>query len=86
MSQEMLVIIFGIQLGKTCILRYPINVNRVNNEKWLFILYSVDVDSSEHFLHGGELPKLLVQSSGHALHVFVNGEHSGMLMGYCFST
>jgi len=44
----------------------------------LFTFYSVDVDSSESFLNGGGRPKLLVQSSGHALHVFVNGEYSGM--------
>lgn len=39
--------------------------------------YSVDVGSSESFLHGGELPTLIVQSTGHALHIFINGQLSG---------
>lgn len=39
--------------------------------------YSVDISSSEPFLHGGELPTLLVQSTGHAVHVFINGQLSG---------
>lgn len=43
----------------------------------LLLFCSVDIGSSESFLTGGELPKLLVQSMGHALHVFINGEHSG---------
>lgn len=38
---------------------------------------SVDIGSSESFLHNGELPTLVVQSTGHALHVFVNGQLSG---------
>lgn len=43
----------------------------------LLCVCSVDIGSSESFLHGGELPTLIVQSSGHALHVFVNGQLSG---------
>lgn len=39
---------------------------------------SVDIEPSESFVHGGELPTLIVQSSGHALHVFVNGQLSGI--------
>ena len=39
--------------------------------------YSIDVDSSESFLHSGELPTLIIQSAGHTLHVFVNGELCG---------
>lgn len=38
---------------------------------------SVDIGSSESFLHGGELPTLTVQSAGHALLVFINGHLSG---------
>ncbi|KAJ9564503.1 hypothetical protein OSB04_000469 [Centaurea solstitialis] len=57
-----------------------VNVTRDASD-YLWYTTSVDVDSSERFLHGGELPKLLVQSSGHALHVFVNGEHSGSGFG-----
>lgn len=40
---------------------------------------SVDIGSSESFLHGGELPTLIVQSTGHALHIFINGQLSGIL-------
>lgn len=45
----------------------------------LFVAKSVDIGSSESFLHGGELPTLIVQSTGHAVHVFVNGQLSGEL-------
>nr|GEX26776.1 beta-galactosidase 3-like [Tanacetum cinerariifolium] len=57
-----------------------INITRDTSD-YLWYTTSVDVGSSESFLHGGELPKLLVQSSGHALHVFINGEHSGSGFG-----
>lgn len=40
---------------------------------------SVDIGSSESFLRGGELPTLIVQSTGHALHIFINGQLSGIL-------
>ena len=38
---------------------------------------SVDIGSAEKFLHGGELPTLVVRSSGHAVHIFINGQLSG---------
>ena len=38
---------------------------------------SVDIKSSESFLRGGKLPVLSIESAGHALHVFVNGQLSG---------
>nr|KAJ0215945.1 hypothetical protein LSAT_V11C300130520 [Lactuca sativa] len=57
-----------------------INITRDTSD-YLWYTTSVDVDSSESFLHGGELPKLLVQSRGHALHVFINGEYSGSSFG-----
>lgn len=38
---------------------------------------SVEIGQSESFLRGGELPTLIVQSTGHAVHVFINGELSG---------
>lgn len=41
---------------------------------------SVDISSSESFLRGGELPTLIVQSTGHALHVFINGQLSGTFL------
>lgn len=46
----------------------------------MFIVhFSVDVSPSERFLQGGQLPSLTVQSAGHALHIFINGELSGIL-------
>ncbi|KAH6833787.1 beta-galactosidase 3 [Perilla frutescens var. hirtella] len=57
-----------------------INVTRDNSD-YLWYTTSIDVGSSESFLHGGELPSLIVQSAGHALHVFVNGELSGSAFG-----
>ncbi|XP_042024656.1 beta-galactosidase 3-like [Salvia splendens] len=53
-----------------------INVTRDASD-YLWYTTSVDVDSSESSLHGGELPTLLIQSAGHTLHVFVNGELCG---------
>ncbi|XP_076899289.1 beta-galactosidase 3-like [Bidens hawaiensis] len=57
-----------------------INITRDTSD-YLWYTTSVDIGSSESFLTGGELPKLLVQSMGHALHVFINGEHSGSSFG-----
>ncbi|KAB5561359.1 hypothetical protein DKX38_006316 [Salix brachista] len=41
----------------------------------------VHISSSESFLRGGRPPILTVQSAGHALHVFINGELSGSARG-----
>ncbi|KAI7736627.1 hypothetical protein M8C21_025712 [Ambrosia artemisiifolia] len=57
-----------------------VNVTRDASD-YLWYITSVDVGPSESFLHGGEHPKLLVQSTGHALHVFINGELSGINIG-----
>ncbi|KAK1433309.1 hypothetical protein QVD17_10219 [Tagetes erecta] len=57
-----------------------VNVTRDNSD-YLWYTTNVHVDSSESFLRGGEHPKLLVQSTGHALHVFINGELSGSAFG-----
>ena len=47
---------------------------------WLQTLCNdVDIGASESFLRAGELPTLIVQSTGHALHVFINGQLSGTL-------
>lgn len=43
----------------------------------VFLCYSVDIGSTESFLHGGELPTLIVETTGHAMHVFINGQLSG---------
>ena len=50
----------------------------LNKQECLF-LCSVDISSAEEFLKGGKLPVLTVRSAGHALHIFVNGQLSGML-------
>ncbi|XP_076933471.1 beta-galactosidase 3-like [Bidens hawaiensis] len=57
-----------------------INITRDTSD-YLWYTTSVDIGSSESFLTGGERPKLLVQSMGHALHVFINGELSGSSFG-----
>ncbi|KAM7516183.1 hypothetical protein LguiA_005766 [Lonicera macranthoides] len=57
-----------------------INVTRDTSD-YLWYITSVDISSSESFLHGGELPSLMVQSTGHALHVFINGQLSGSAFG-----
>ncbi|KAL0432087.1 UNVERIFIED_CONTAM: Beta-galactosidase 3 [Sesamum radiatum] len=57
-----------------------INVTRDASD-YLWYTTSVDISSSESFLHGGKLPTLVVQSTGHALHVFVNGQLSGSASG-----
>lgn len=46
----------------------------------LFYGYSVEIGHSESFLRGGELPTLIVQSTGHAVHVFINGQLSGTFL------
>lgn len=57
-----------------------INVTRDTSD-YLWYITSVDIGSSESFLHGGELPTLILQSSGHAVHIFVNGQLSGSVFG-----
>ncbi|RIA04457.1 hypothetical protein BRARA_K01318 [Brassica rapa] len=43
---------------------------------------TVDIGETESFLHGGELPTLIIQSTCHTVHIFVNGQ----LSGYAFGT
>nr|KYP66909.1 Beta-galactosidase 3 [Cajanus cajan] len=57
-----------------------INVTRDSSD-YLWYITSVDIGSSESFLHGGKLPTLIVQSTGHAVHVFINGQLSGSAYG-----
>ncbi|KAL6558948.1 Beta-galactosidase 3 [Orobanche minor] len=57
-----------------------INVTRDTSD-YLWYTTSVHIDSSESFLQDGKLPTLVVQSSGHGLHLFVNGEPSGSAFG-----
>nr|DAD22287.1 TPA_asm: hypothetical protein HUJ06_023750 [Nelumbo nucifera] len=53
-----------------------INVTRDTSD-YLWYITSVDISSSESFLRGGQSPTLIVESTGHALHVFINGQLSG---------
>ncbi|CAN6984548.1 hypothetical protein BRARA_A00214 [Brassica rapa] len=57
-----------------------INVTRDTSD-YLWYMTSVDIGSTESFLHGGELPTLIIQSTGHAVHIFVNGQLSGSAFG-----
>lgn len=57
-----------------------INVTRDTSD-YLWYITSVGIGSSESFLQGGELPTLIVQSTGHAVHVFINGQLSGSAFG-----
>ncbi|KAK7250783.1 hypothetical protein RIF29_33454 [Crotalaria pallida] len=57
-----------------------INVTRDTSD-YLWYTTSVDIGSSESFLRGGETPTLIVQSTGHAVHVFINGQLSGSAHG-----
>ncbi|GMI82557.1 beta-galactosidase 5 [Hibiscus trionum] len=56
------------------------NVTRDNSD-YLWYTTSVDVSPSESFLRGGRKPTLNVDSAGHALHVFINGQFSGSAYG-----
>uniref|UniRef100_M0ZWC9 beta-galactosidase n=1 Tax=Solanum tuberosum TaxID=4113 RepID=M0ZWC9_SOLTU len=57
-----------------------INITRDNSD-YLWYITSVDISPSESFLRGGQKPTLNVYSSGHAVHVFVNGKLSGSSYG-----
>ncbi|KAH9696373.1 Beta-galactosidase 3 [Citrus sinensis] len=57
-----------------------LNVTRDTSD-YLWYSTSVNISSSDSFLHGGERPTLSVQSRGHALHVFVNGQLTGSASG-----
>ncbi|XP_071914813.1 beta-galactosidase 3-like [Coffea arabica] len=57
-----------------------INVTRDTTD-YLWYITSVNIGSSESFLRGGELPTLIVESTGHTLHVFINGQLSGSAFG-----
>ena len=44
----------------------------------MFLLFRVRIYHTEVFLKGGKWPVLTVMSAGHALHVFINGQLSGV--------
>ncbi|KAB1203774.1 Beta-galactosidase 3 [Morella rubra] len=57
-----------------------INVTRDATD-YLWYMTSVDINPMESFLRGGQKPTLTVQSSGHAVHIFINGQYSGSAFG-----
>ncbi|KAL4295477.1 hypothetical protein GQ457_12G030950 [Hibiscus cannabinus] len=56
------------------------NVTRDTSD-YLWYTASVDISPSESFLRGGQKPTLNVDSAGHALHVYINGQFSGSAYG-----
>ncbi|TYJ28542.1 hypothetical protein E1A91_A06G007100v1 [Gossypium mustelinum] len=56
------------------------NVTRDTSD-YLWYTTSIDISPSESFLRGGKKPTLNVDSAGHALHVFINGQFSGSAFG-----
>ncbi|XP_034682877.1 beta-galactosidase 3 [Vitis riparia] len=57
-----------------------INVTRDASD-YLWYITRIDIGSSESFLRGGELPTLILQTTGHAVHVFINGQLTGSAFG-----
>ncbi|KAJ0087018.1 hypothetical protein Patl1_09217 [Pistacia atlantica] len=57
-----------------------VNVTRDTSD-YLWYMTSVDIGSSESFLRGGQKPTLTIESAGHAVHVFINGQFSGIVVG-----
>ncbi|KAK4429296.1 Beta-galactosidase 3 [Sesamum alatum] len=57
-----------------------INVTRDSSD-YLWYITNIDIGSSESFLRGGQKPTLTVNSRGHALHVFINGQLAGSAYG-----
>ncbi|XBI69724.1 hypothetical protein VPH35_064368 [Triticum aestivum] len=57
-----------------------LNVTRDTSD-YLWYMTSVDVSPSEKFLQGGKPLSLSVQSAGHALHIFINGQLQGSASG-----
>ncbi|KAG2698497.1 hypothetical protein I3843_07G153500 [Carya illinoinensis] len=56
-----------------------INVTRDASD-YLWYITSVNIHPSESFLRG-QKPTLSVQSTGHAVHIFINGQYSGSAFG-----
>lgn len=57
-----------------------LNITRDTTD-YLWYTTSVDISPSESFLRGNNRPSLRVQSTGHAMHVFINGQLSGSAFG-----
>ncbi|XP_065848955.1 beta-galactosidase-like [Euphorbia lathyris] len=48
---------------------------------YLWYLTNVDINANEGFLKSGKNPILTVNSAGHVLHVFINGQRAGTVYG-----
>ncbi|EPS69033.1 beta-galactosidase, partial [Genlisea aurea] len=57
-----------------------LNVTRDASD-YLWYMTSTEISPRESFLQGGQMPTLSVQSDGHVLHVFINGQLSGSAYG-----
>ncbi|KAI3448012.1 hypothetical protein Pfo_004677 [Paulownia fortunei] len=57
-----------------------LNVTRDASD-YLWYMTSIEISPTESFLHGGRSPILTVDSAGHVLHVFINGQLSGSAFG-----
>ncbi|KZV53365.1 beta-galactosidase 3-like [Dorcoceras hygrometricum] len=57
-----------------------LNVTRDASD-YLWYTTSINISPTESFLHGGGKPILTVDSAGHGLHVFINGQSSGSAYG-----
>ncbi|XP_059459561.1 beta-galactosidase 5-like [Corylus avellana] len=57
-----------------------INVTRDATD-YLWYMTSVDIHPLESFLRRGQKPTLSVQSTGHGVHIFINGQYSGSAFG-----
>ncbi|XP_015973400.3 beta-galactosidase [Arachis duranensis] len=53
-----------------------INITRDSTD-YLWYMTDVNIDPNEGFIKSGKWPLLTVMSAGHALLVFINGQHSG---------
>jgi hypothetical protein len=57
-----------------------INVTRDSSD-YLWYLTDVNISPNEGFIKNGQSPTLTINSAGHVLHVFVNGQLSGTVYG-----
>ena len=57
-----------------------INITRDNSD-YLWYTTSFEISPSESFLRRRQKPTINVQSAGHAVHVFINGQFSGSAFG-----
>ncbi|GLT47818.1 hypothetical protein SLA2020_214800 [Shorea laevis] len=61
-------------------LREQLNVTWDTTD-YLWYMTNINIDNNEAFLKNGHLPILTVDSAGHGLHVFINGQLSGTAYG-----